>query len=35
MGWTAPPTFTFAQPITTTIMNTYLRDNLNWLKTRP
>ena len=35
MGWTAPPTFTYAQAMTTTIMNTYLRDNLLWLKTRP
>lgn len=35
MGWTAPPTFTYAQAMTVDILNTYLRDNLNWLKTRP
>lgn len=35
MGWTAPPTFTDTQSMTVAIMNTYLRDNLNFLKTRP
>ena len=35
MGWTAPPTFTFAQAITPSDLNTYLRDNLLWLKSRP
>src|SRR5258708_27288320 len=35
MRWTAPPTFTPGQVVTATDLNTYLRDNPNYLYARP
>lgn len=33
--WTDPPTFTYDQLVDETDLNTYLRDNLLWLKSDP
>jgi hypothetical protein len=35
MAWTTPATWTQNQLITPALFNLHLRDNLNWLKTRP
>src|SRR5258706_5274648 len=35
MPWSTPPTFTSGQVITATDLNTYLRDNPNYLLSRP
>jgi hypothetical protein len=35
MAWSTPPTFTSGQVITATDLNTYLRDNENYLLSRP
>lgn len=31
MAWTAPRTWVTSETVTSTIMNTHVRDNLNWL----
>src|SRR5258705_10834049 len=35
MPWSTPPTFTSGQVITATDLNTYVRDNTNYLLSRP
>jgi hypothetical protein len=35
MAWTTPPTFSTNELFTPNTLNTYLRDNMVWLKTRP
>lgn len=35
MGWTTPKTWSFAEGMTPAIFNTHIRDNLEFLKTRP